>query len=134
MGTTATSTAYIDSGTDDLVINNKALTQCASNSGGDGYFCPKSNTTISLGISSDEISKVAYSLSYTVANATTLLAGDSGDSVAYDDLSEPANSDSALTGDYAMGLTTFFGRTMYFVFNGKSSSLGKGPINAIWPQ
>jgi uncharacterized protein YaaQ len=120
VGTTATSTAYIDSGTDDLVINNKALTQCASNSGGDGYFCPKSNTTISLGISSDEISKVAYSLSYTVANATTLLAGDSGDSVAYD--------------DYAMGLTTFFGRTMYFVFNGKSSSLGKGPINAIWPQ
>jgi hypothetical protein len=134
VATTATSTAYIDSGTDDLVINDKSLTQCASSSAGDGYFCPKSNTKISLGLSSYTTDTVAYSLSYTVANATTLFDSNSGDDVAFDDLAEPASADSALTGDYAMGLTTFFGRTMYFVFNGKSSSLGKGPINAIWPQ
>jgi len=54
--------------------------------------------------------------------------------VAYDDIAEAASSSSSLAGTYAMGLATFFGHTNYFVFNSKTSTLGTGPINAIYPQ
>jgi hypothetical protein len=128
------STAYIDSGTWDLVVNDSALAICSSSSAGAGFYCPPKNTAIALGISSYNKSAAAFSLSYTVGNATTLFNNNYGDDVAYNDITEPASSSSALTGDYAMGLSTFFGRSMYFVFTGKKSTLGSGPINAISPQ
>jgi hypothetical protein len=33
-----------------------------------------------------------------------------------------------------LGLSVFFGRTMYFVYDGQESPLGTGPINAMRPQ
>jgi hypothetical protein len=122
--------AYIDSGTDDLVINGP-YAMCAGGSAGDGYYCPSANTAVSMGVSSYNKSAVAYHVGYTVGNATKLLLKND---VAYNDLAEPAGSSSAAGFDYALGLSTFFGRTMYFVFEGRNSSLGAGPINAMSPQ
>lgn len=123
---TAKAQAYIDSGTNDLVIAGP-WAKCGS---GDGYFCAN-NVAISMGLYGIGKTAPQYSIGFTIGNADNLL--NNGD-VAYKDVAEVASSGSSLTGTYALGLATFFGRTEYFVFNGKTSKLGTGPINAMSPQ
>jgi len=66
-------------------------------------------------------------VTYKVANADTLLTN--GVALAYNDFAVPNQG----FGDFSiLGLPLFFGRTMYFVFDGQQSPLGTGPINAIW--
>jgi hypothetical protein len=129
-----TTQALIDSGTDVLFINDPNLPLCS-----DGFFyCPittvslnrSSNPTpttpISLGLYSYNANTPAFDVTYKVANADTLFAN--GIAVAYNDLAIQNPGFSIL------GLSMFFGRTMYFVFAGQPSPLGTGPINAMWPQ
>jgi hypothetical protein len=122
--------AYIDSGTSNLVVNGD-WTQCSASTGLQGFFCPSKNEALSMGVSSIGKTTPAYHIGLTIGNANTLL--NNGD-VAYDDIAQYVSSSASAGGDYALGLTAFFGRTMYFVFNGKSSDLGTGPINAMSPQ
>jgi hypothetical protein len=122
--------AYIDSGTSNLVVTGD-WAQCSASTGLEGFFCPDDKVTISMGLSSIGSTKPAYDIGLIIENANSLL--DEGD-VAYDDIAEYVSSSASAGGDYALGLTAFFGRTMYFVFNGRSSDLGTGPINAMSPQ
>jgi Protein of unknown function (DUF3443) len=129
-----TTQALIDSGTDVLFINDPNLPLCS-----DGiFYCPittvslnrSSNPTpttpISLGLYSYNANTPAFDVTYKVANADTLFAN--GIAVAYNDLAIQNPGFSIL------GLSMFYGRTMYFVFQGQQSPLGTGPINAMWPQ
>jgi hypothetical protein len=84
-----------------------------------------------MGLYSTNQTQPVFHMSFTIANARQLL---SYGNVAYNNIASVADSSSSLTGTYALGLATFFGRTMYFVFRGKTSSLGTGPINAVSPQ
>jgi len=126
-------TVYIDSGTDDLVATDSAIAKCKDNQpGGSIYYCPSKNTAISMGVYSYTKTAPAFNMGFTIANSDNLL---SVSDVAYSSLAEAVSPGSTLSSTtYAMGLSTFFGRTMYFVFNGKTSSLGTGPINAMSPQ
>jgi hypothetical protein len=122
-----TAQAYIDSGTNDLVIAGPwAICSDATQ-----YYCPANNTPISMGLYSISGTVPQFNIGFTIGNADNLMG--EGD-VAYNDIAEVASSQSSLTGTFALGLATFFGRTEYFVFNGQSSKLGVGPINAMSPQ
>jgi hypothetical protein len=78
-------------------------------------------------------------LNYTVANTSTLF--DNTDAPAYNDIAGPADSSSTSGGVVGFGLSTFFGRNMYILFNGKTahgegfggtaSTTVTGPINGI---
>jgi hypothetical protein len=132
IGNNTASGAIIDSGTSVLFINDPDLPPCPVNS---FFYCPittKSKnptptTPISLGLSSNTATTPAFDVTYKVGNADALFFN--GIALAYNDLAASADGLSP-----TLGLPMFFGRTMYFVFDGQQSPLGTGPINAIWPQ
>ena len=102
--------ALIDSGTSLLLINDPSLSP---------------SDTVRLGLSSYNATTPAYTVDFTVGDADTLM---NNAVIAYH-----AAADGGV-GLPILGLPLFFGRTMYFVFDGQQSPLGTGPINAMWPQ
>jgi Protein of unknown function (DUF3443) len=105
-----TAPALIDSGTSLLLVNDPSLQPTA---------------TVRLGLSSYNATTPAYTVDFTVGDADTVM---NNAVISYD-----AAADGGV-GLSILGLPLFFGRTMYFVFDGKQSPLGTGPINAMWPQ
>jgi len=127
IGSSTTIPAIIDSGTSVVFVpasDVPAMPQCNFAL---GLFCPSPDTDISLGLSSAGVTTPAINVRYTITDADTLVA--SGNLVADNDFAGDGGSGSAI-----LGLSFFFGKTMYFVFAGQPSPLGTGPINAMWPQ
>ncbi|MGB8260853.1 MAG: DUF3443 family protein [Terracidiphilus sp.] len=122
-------TAYIDSGTNTMSI--AGTYPVCTDPGGNGFFCPKSNTPLAVGMYSISQTKPQFTVGYTMGNGSALL---NLGYVAYNDLVGIADSSTTAGNAFALGLSNFFGHTMYFVFNSRKSSLGTGPINAVSPQ
>jgi probable HAF family extracellular repeat protein len=126
-GTTSAS-AYIDSGTSDLALAPPSWPLCKDDeAGGNQYVCPPGYGEFPLGFYSSDKTAPQFQIGVTVGNSTTLQSN--GD-VAYNDIAEIPDK-SSLPGTVALGLSFFFGKSNYFVFDGKESPLGNGPINAI---
>ena len=134
------SPAYIDSGTFIMFFNDAAntnLTLCTSVAN-TGFYCPTQPQTIPLTFANYGSKVSLGSLNYQVANAdqiNTLTA------MAFNNIAGPTSQTSTLTGTVAYGLSFFYGREMYFLFNSKTApgtGLGgtaattvTGPINGI---
>jgi hypothetical protein len=127
-----TGRALIDSGTPFVSVTGPQplSSSCQIQS---TFLCPPpppdNTATIMLGLASNGASTPAYCVNYTVANADELITSLSD--TAFNDLLNQGSSSGVPS---ILGLSVFFGRTMYFVFDGKQSPLGTGPINAMAPQ
>jgi hypothetical protein len=132
IGTNKPTSAIIDSGSFFLSINDPDLPLCA-----DGiFYCPSPVITVSSGVSLGAIqlglssytnttTTPDFDVTYPLADTDGLF---SNAGTAYNDVALASGPNANL------GLSFFFGRTIYFVSAGQQSPLGMGPINAIVPQ
>jgi len=113
--------SYIDSGSNSSSFVDDSITQCPASSAGGGWFCPPS--TLSLSAVNTGMNGVASTVSFMVANATSLFSNASF--TAFDDLVGPGDD-----GSFAWGLPFFIGRSVFFAFDGAETPGGKGPYVA----
>jgi hypothetical protein len=113
--------SFIDSGSNGLYFDTAKLPVCAG-ANVSGFYCPASLTTLSATISGDNA--VALPVSFNVDNAVDSFAG-----------TNPVLPN--LSGTFAdsrtfdWGLPFFYGRKVYFGFDGMASSVGTGPFYAF---
>jgi hypothetical protein len=118
--------ALIDSGTSLLAISESLLPEFLPNCNFDiPAYCPSSDIDISLVLSGSNATTIE--VGYTIADVDPLT--EAGDIAENDAAGQPVNPAFVI-----LGLPFFYGKTMYFVFQGQPSPLGTGPINAISPQ
>ena len=127
-------TAYLDSGTDAVYFNDTALTVCSSNTSSYApyYFCPSSATPVVFELANTG-STAGHAFSYTVVDPSSPNYGFAA--LAASDVGGPTSA-SSTTGSttYAFGLSSFFGHSVYVLFNGQTSPNWPGytgPVNGI---
>lgn len=113
--------SYIDSGSNGLFFGQPttALPDCPNNP---GYYCPSPAVTLSATNRSN--TGVTSTVQFNVANADALTAANPSFS-AFNDI-----AGSNIAGSFDWGLPFFYGRRVYFGFEGRSASAGSGPFNA----
>ena len=129
--------AYIDSGTGISFFadtQNKNLTVCPSSSNFTGWYCPTSTQSVTLNYANFGSTSTLGTTTLSVANPNYL----TGNSIAFNNVAGTNSSQNTINSEVALGLTTFFGHTNYFLFAGKTApgtNLGggttAGPINGI---
>jgi hypothetical protein len=102
----APATSFIDSGSNGVFFPS-TMTQC---SGSSSWYCPSGSQTLSIAIDGGSVT------SFTVANASTLFASNSGNNTAFDDLAGYTSS------QFDIGLPFFFGRSVFVYIAGTSST------------
>lgn len=113
------SSSFVDSGSNGLFFPNVAnITECPTDSGDAGFYCPTSAqnlsaTTISANNSTQE------SISFQVADANTILSGKND---AFYNLDGEGPD-----GTFDWGLPFFYGRAVFNGIQNTTSSLGTGP-------
>ncbi|TDK66061.1 DUF3443 family protein [Sapientia aquatica] len=133
--------AYIDSGTFVMFFNDPAanLALCTSNANS-GFYCPATPVTVPLIVANAGSKVTAGTFNYQVGNADQI---NTVSAMAFSNIAGQTSGSSTLSnGSYvAYGLSFFYGREMYFLFNSKTApgtGLGgtaattvTGPINGI---
>ena len=113
--------SFIDSGSNGLYFDSATLPVCAGPNVS-GFYCPASFTPLSATISGDNA--VTLAVNFNVDNAVNSFTG-----------TNPVLPN--LSGTFAdnrtfdWGLPFFFGRKVYFGFDGMASSVGTGPFYAF---
>jgi hypothetical protein len=128
----AWTTGYLDTGTDVTYFSDSAITPCLSTNTYYGYFCPATAQSVAFGLASTGTTSPAYTLNYSVVDPNTLGYGVS--TLAVSNIGGPSSTSSTLTDStFAFGLSTFFGHTVYVLFNGMTAPgtvlTGTGPVN-----
>ena len=120
-GQTLTS-AYFDSGSNALFFGQPttALPDCHNNP---GFYCPSQAVTLSA--TNRSYTGVTSTVQFNVANADTLTAANPSFS-AFNNVA--GSIASSRTFDW--GAPFFYGRRVYFGFEGRTASAGSGPFNA----
>jgi len=113
-------TSYIDSGSNLNYFDDNTLTTC--NLGGESYFCPSSEQSLSATIVGQ--SNVSSNVTFNVANAQTQLSNTTNS--AFDNIAAPGSD--ATTFDF--GLPFFYGHNVFTAIAGANTSGGMGPYFA----
>jgi hypothetical protein len=106
-----TGSAFIDSGSNGIFFSDATISRCAA-----GFYCPA--TALSLTATLTGTNGVSTSVPFQVENARVVT---NGTAAAY------LGGDLGLGASFDWGLPFFFGRTVYVVFEGASTSAGTGP-------
>jgi hypothetical protein len=117
--------SYIDSGSNGYFFNDSTIALCPSSGAAPGFFCPTS--TLSLSATNQGTTGPSSTVSFQIGNADTLLEGTTPMS-ALNNIGAPAGTTTPNTFDW--GLPFFFGRTVYFAIEGRTTSRGVGPFYA----
>lgn len=120
-GRNFTNSAFLDSGSNAVYFPQNAGNQTNCGGGLSGFWCPASLVNLSATIQGYGGSPT-YSFFYPLQNASVLFS--SGYRVF-------PNLGGNLPGYLDYGLPFFLGRTVYVVFENKSSPLGTGPLTAF---
>jgi hypothetical protein len=122
--------SYIDSGSNGLFFNDSTIAVCPSSGvAAPGFFCPANTLPLSAvnmsgaGMGTGMNSTVNFS----IANADTLL-NDNPTGTAFNNIGAPAGTGQQDVFDW--GLPFFYGRTVYFAIESKTTSVGTGPYYA----
>lgn len=123
--------SFLDSGSNGLFFNDASLTQCASNDF-QNFYCPASTENLSATLVAWTASGSGGTkdvVNFSIANAETVIdANPTG--TAFDNVGGIFDgTNSADTFDF--GLPFFYGRFVYEVYEGKSSSKSSGPYFAF---
>jgi hypothetical protein len=115
--------SFIDTGANALFFADSSMPLCTS-SLASGFYCP--TTVQSLSANMQGLGGSPVVVGFSVANTDALL-GNNPTFTAYQNLAgtNPANS------SFVWGLPFFYGRHVYFVIEGQSSSGGTGPLVAF---
>ncbi len=118
--------SFIDSGSNGLFFNSSAIAAC-SNANYSGFYCPSGLTTLTatLSVTGAGAAGVQATVPFAVDSAATLFAN-AGWSV-YPTLAGPSGDWSS----FDWGLPFFFGKRVFFGFEGRSSTLGSGSYYAF---
>ena len=126
---------YIDSGTDTVYFFDDldpALTACPANGQYAGFYCPAKPQNLVFNLADTGTKKTKGTFNYTVANASIALASSP---FAYTNIGGISSSSSNLDNAMAFGLSVFFGKNMYFLFNNqKASSFGPSTSPTTGPM
>ncbi len=117
------SNSFIDTGSNGLYFDTSTLTACTLSSQMYGFYCPSSTTELSATLSGKNA--VSANVSFSVSNAQTLVIGT--DLTALPSLAGQMGSRTV----FDWGLPFFYGRSVFFGFDQKSSPLGIGPLIAF---
>lgn len=117
------SDSFIDTGSNGLYFDTSTLTACTLSSQMFGFYCPSSTNALSATLSG--VNAVSADVSFSVSNAQTLVIGT--DLTALPSLA----GRMGLRSTFDWGLPFFYGRSVFFGFDQKSSTLGTGPLIAF---
>jgi hypothetical protein len=122
--------SFLDTGSNGLFFNDSSLTQCTGSD--QSFYCPANTEDLSailIAYTASGTGGTQTTVNFSIANADTLLADDPT-ATAFVNLGGIFDgTGSADTFDF--GLPFFYGRNVYEVFEGKSSSVGTGPYFAF---
>jgi hypothetical protein len=113
--------SFLDTGSNGLFFNDSSITSCAE-SGFTDFYCPTSTPDLSATLQGQ--SGTSVSESFSVGDAETL----NGDFTAAPTL---AGTFPSSTQTFDWGLPFYFGRTVYTVIEGATTSVGTGPYVAF---
>jgi uncharacterized protein DUF3443 len=125
-------TSFLDSGSNGLYFNDSALRQCTGSENNSGFYCPSStqNPPASvLAYTASGMGGTEVPVQISIANAETLFSDDPG-AAAFSNLAGIWDTTST-TDTFDLGLPFFYGRHVYEVYEGKSSSKAAGPYFAF---
>jgi Protein of unknown function (DUF3443) len=106
--------SFFDSGSNGLFFSGPALNACGL------WYCPTASQSVSATVNGTDGTSIA--LSFTVANATSLLATQNN---AFNNLAGPSN------GTFDWGLPFFFGRKIFTAIEARMTPAGNGPFYAF---
>jgi hypothetical protein len=115
--------SFFDAGSNGLYFNDSSLTECPGTPPS-GYYCPAGTENFAATVVG--LNNASANVNFSVANADTLFNGGAS-LTAFANLAGTFPQDDS----FDWGLPFFFGRNVYFVFEGKSTSVGTGPYNAF---
>lgn len=125
---------FIDSGSNGYYFHDASITTCTTNV---GFYCPAADQTLQASIV-NPVNNASKSVSFTVTNADSLFknaktvigatSGLAGDSHSFGD-----GTNGTIPGDQAFdwGLPFHYGKSVYVVIEGKTTSAGTGPFFAF---
>jgi hypothetical protein len=114
--------SFLDTGSNGLYFNS-SLPPCTE-SGLTDFYCPSSTENLTATLEGQ--SGMSTSVAFSVAAADTLAAAD----VAFSNLAGPY-PDTSDTDTFDWGLPFFYGRTVYTVMEGVTTTVGTGPYVAF---
>lgn len=123
--------SFLDSGSNALFFNDSALRQCSGSESNSGFYCPPSTQNPSASLIAYTASGTGGTqipFSFSIANAETLFS-DAPNAAAFGNLGGTWDA-SSTTDTFDLGLPFFYGRHVYEVYEGKSSSKAAGPYFA----
>lgn len=122
--------SFLDTGSNGLYFNDSSLTQCTGID--QSFYCPANTENLSatlIAYTASGTGGTRATVNFSIANADTLLADDPTGTAFVNLGGIYDGTGSADTFDF--GLPFFYGRSVYEVFEGKSSSAGTGPYFAF---
>jgi hypothetical protein len=114
--------AYIDSGTNGIMVPDSAIPQCMSNNVSSGFFCPAAS--LSLTATNYSTGMTPELFPFKIANAMTLF---NSNNLVFSNLGIASSPSLGII----WGFPFFLGRTVYFGYQGQSTPLGTGPFYAF---
>lgn len=117
--------AFADSGSNGLFFDDAAIPECGAGTNAPGFFCPISTMSLSA-LVEGATNSVQATVLFNVANAHTLVTSFPGD--AYNNL---AGSWPGTSTYFDWGMPFFYGRTVFYAIDGRSTPAGNGPYIAF---
>jgi hypothetical protein len=125
--------SVFDTGSNGYYFADTSITQCSGNYA--GFYCPSNILSLSAMVqgedASGDVTGTVFTLPFFVANAESLNTSEPS-FIAFSNLAGvlPSTGNASLNGSFDWGLPFYFGRTVYTVFEGGTSSVGSGPYVA----
>ena len=118
--------SFIDSGSNGLYFNSSAIASC-TNANFSGFYCPNALTPLSatMSVTGPASTPASVTVAFAVDNAATPLSNAAWS--VFPSLAGPSGDPSS----FDWGLPFFFGRRVFFGFEGQSSTLGSGTYYAF---
>ncbi len=115
--------SFVDSGSNGLFFADSSLPECTGNLA-PGFYCPLTSQNYSAMLQGTN--GTAVNVSFNVANANALLNGNAT-FIAFGNLA----GTNPLASSFDWGLPFFYGRTVFFAIEGRSTPAGTGPYLAF---
>ena len=116
--------SVIDSGSSGYYFADSSITACPASDEGNGYYCPPTPISAQAVISGTE--GLGAGVNFTVGNADMLFASDP-DAAVLPTLAGPLGSLQLSSRTFDWGLPFFYGRSVFFVFEGRVAGSTPGP-------
>jgi hypothetical protein len=126
--------SVFDTGSNGYYFVDTGITQCTGNYA--GFYCPTSPLSLSAKVQGEDengaLVGTAYPVNFSVASAETLNTSEPS-FIAFSNLAggPPTTGNTTLSDSFDWGLPFYYGRTVYTVFEGYSSSVATGPYTAF---